>query len=253
MKYEYREIESCLKKWKDDHKREWPYLSQEDLIANGADAPMLFADVALDKKKTNGSFLSYCGRKLKLNAIDESISTKMVIGYIPCVNEDGEKGFLRIIRKKRKILLFLIPLLLLIGLLIGGWYFLSHQNTVDLDEAAISYQMPNGMKNDNPQEIMIPVFNQLKTNHNSNTISVGLVNPEGNPCYFKYKIVLKESKKTIYESKWIEPGTAVVEIEIKEKLKIGTYPITIKVESGSLDDPSVALNGGEIESTLKVE
>ena len=71
----------------------------------------------------------------------------------------------------------MIPLLLLIGLLIGGWYFLSHQNTVDLDEAAISYQMPNGMKNDNPQEIMIPVFNQLKTNHNSNTISVGLVNP----------------------------------------------------------------------------
>ena len=46
--------------------------------------------------------------------------------------------------------------------------------------------------------------------------------------------MLKESKKTIYESKWIEPGTAVVEIEIKEgKLKIGTYPITIKVESGS--------------------
>ncbi len=57
----------------------------------------------------------------------------------------------------------------------------------------------------------------------------------------------------MYESKWLEPGTAIVEIGIKEKLEAGDYPISIQVKTGSLDDPEVEMNGGEIDSVLRVE
>ena len=57
----------------------------------------------------------------------------------------------------------------------------------------------------------------------------------------------------MYESKWLEPGTAIVEIEIKEKLEAGDYPISIQVKTGSLDDPEVEMNGGEIDSVFRVE
>lgn len=252
MKFEYRNKEICLNNWRDSDKRNWPYLTEEDATSNGIDIDSVVADVFLNNKKNNGSFLYYCGRKLMLNDVDDSSSLKLV-GYIPCVDEEGKEGFIRILKKKRRIAALLLLLILLIGLLLGGWYFINQKNSVDLDEAAISYQMPNGMSNTNPEEIMIPVFSQLKMYKNSKKIAVGLANPEGNPCYFKYKIILNDSKETIYESKWIEPGTAVVEVNIKKDLNVGTYPITIKVESGSLDDPNVALNGGEIDSSLKVE
>ena len=69
---------------------------------------------------------------------------------------------------------------------------------VDLDESAISYQMPNGMKNENSSEIMIPVFSSLV-------------------------------------------------------MKSGEYPIIINIKTGSLKDPEVEMNGGEVDAVLQVE
>lgn len=172
---------------------------------------------------------------------------------LQCKSNEGEEGYVRIIEKKRKKML--LPLILIFALLVGGgiWWALNRQPKVDLDKEAIAYQMPNGMKNENPNEIMIPVFSELTMKTGKNKVEAGLVNPEGNPCYFKYQIYLKEGNKLLYESKWLEPGTAIVEIEIKEKFEVGNYPITISVKTGSLKDPEVEMNGGEVETILKVE
>ena len=78
----------------------------------------------------------------------------------------------------------LLPLILIFALLVGGgiWWALNRQPKVDLDKEAIAYQMPNGMKNENPNEIMIPVFSELTMKTGKNKVEAGLVNPEGNPC-----------------------------------------------------------------------
>lgn len=91
-------------------------------------------------------------------------------------------------------------LLFLLLLLIGGgtWWLLNRKPKVDLDESAISYQMPNGMKNENSSEIMIPVFSSLV-------------------------------------------------------MKSGEYPIIINIKTGSLKDPEVGMNGGEVDAVLQVE
>ena len=142
---------------------------------------------------------------------------------------------------------------MIIGGIIGGIIAVNQNSRSFLDQAAISYQMPNGIKNENPNEIMIPVFTELVRPAGSNKVAAGLVNPEGNPCYFQYSIYLKENEQLLYESKWIEPGTAIMEFEIMEQLQVGEYPIEIRIKTGSLNDLEVEMNGGEIDAVLRVE
>ncbi len=253
MKYEVRKLKYCVKLWKDKDRKRWPYLTETEAEVKGIDLNNVFADVG-SEKDYNGDCLLYSGRKLKLaDKKKELKKSEKIYGYIPCVNENGEEGYIRIIKKRKKWLALFLILLLLIPLLLGVKYFVDQGNKIDLDEAAISYQMPNGMKNENPEEIMIPVFGELTMAEGTTEITAGFANPEGNPCYFKYSIVLKEENKVLYESKWIEPGTAVVELNVSEKLPKGNYPILIKIDTGTLEDPEVEMNSGKIESILKVE
>lgn len=253
MKYEVRKLKYCVKLWKDKDRKRWPYLTETEAEVKGIDLNNVFADVG-SEKDYNGDCLLYSGRKFKLaDKKKELKKSEKIYGYIPCVNENGEEGYIRIIKKRKKWLALFLILLLLIPLLLGVKYFVDQGNKIDLDEAAISYQMPNGMKNENPEEIMIPVFGELTMAEGTTEITAGFANPEGNPCYFKYSIVLKEENKVLYESKWIEPGTAVVELNVSEKLPKGNYPILIKIDTGTLEDPEVEMNSGKIESILKVE
>ena len=36
-------------------------------------------------------------------------------------------------------------------------------------------------------------------------VQMNLMNPEGNPCYFTFEIVLNDTDETIYTSKMVEP------------------------------------------------
>ncbi len=253
MEYQVVKNEHSNRKWKDKKKQAWSYITTADAEKTELDLTKVFADIG-DEQNNNGDKLYFLGRTLMLNNVKSTLSgSEKVVGYIPCKSNEGEEGYVRIIEKKRKKML--LPLILIFALLVGGgiWWALNRQPKVDLDKEAIAYQMPNGMKNENPNEIMIPVFSELTMKTGKNKVEAGLVNPEGNPCYFKYQIYLKEGNKLLYESKWLEPGTAIVEIEIKEKFEVGSYPITISVKTGSLKDPEVEMNGGEVETILKVE
>lgn len=253
MRYELRKRKECTHTWKDKEKKRWPYLTVKEAEIKEIDLGTVFADAGAIEKHDGGE-LHFNGRIMPLQEQKRVLEHgEKVVGYIPCVNEQQEEGYIRILRKSKKWLAILLALLLMIGCLLGGWYWLNRNEGVDLDKSAISYQMPNGMKNENPEEIMMPVFSELKMAKGSDEIAVGLVNPEGNPCYFKYSILLKEDNKKLYESKWIEPGNAVVEIKLTQTLKTGSYPIIIKIDTGSLDDVETALNGGEIDAVLKVE
>ena len=181
----------------------------------------VFADVGTEKVN-NGDFLDFLGRKLWLKNKKEKLSQRdKIIGYIPCENEAEEEGYIRIVKTSNNIIIIPIILsLLIIGGIIGGIIAVNQNSRSFLDQAAISYQMPNGIKNENPNEIMIPVFTELVRPAGSNKVAAGLVNPEGNPCYFQYSIYLKENEQLLYESKWIEPGTAIMEFEIMEQLQV---------------------------------
>lgn len=174
-----------------------------------------------------------------------------VIGYISCRDEAGMRYYIRIVR--RSVVKILLPILLLCLIAGGGLFlYMMQQGKPKLDEAAIAYQMPNGIKNEDPSQIMLPGFGTIQMESGSREIYAALANPEGNPCYFKYTVTLQETGETLYESGWLEPGTAVTEWEISETLEPGEYPIDIEVRTGSLDDYEEEMNKGAIEATLEV-
>ena len=178
--------------------------------------------------------------------------SQKIVGYIPCEDKDGSPLYVRIIG--RNWLKILLPLLILAALIGGGiWWYLSLDSGPRLDENAIAYQMPNGMKNEDPSQIMLPGFGIIEMEAGQRTVEAALVNPEGNPCYFKYIISLEESGEVLYESGWLEPGTAVTEWEIAEELEPGDHPISILVDTGSLSDYETEMNKGTVRATLRVE
>lgn len=177
--------------------------------------------------------------------------SQKVLGYIPCEDEEGTGLYVRVLgRSWPKILL---PLALLLALLLGAlWWFLLRDRGPDLDEAAIAYQMPGGVKNEDPSQIMLPGFGTIKMEAGQREVQAALSNPEGNPCYFKYTVSLEDTGEVLYESGWLKPGTAVTEWEINKELEEGEYPISLLVDTGSLEDYEKEMNKGTIKATLQV-
>lgn len=109
-------------------------------------------------------------------------------------------------------------------------------------------------KGDNPIKPWIPVFEEVvdseETKDNdvpdivapgfttwyvpagkTQKISTYLTNPDGNPCYFEYKIYLEDSGELLYKSNMVKPGTTLKKINLNKALSAGNYDAVILVSS----------------------
>ena len=122
--------------------------------------------------------------------------------------------------------------------------------SVDIDPNAGTY---TGSKPEDkggvPQGIKIPGYPSITIAKDTTDVTMALLNPEGNPCYFKFEIVLKDGDETIYESKYVEPGKAISAVTLTKPLAEGEYPATIKISTLSLDGEN-PLNGANVETVL---
>ena len=256
MKYTAIKKRACSRIWKDKNGIQWSYIpagtSKEQSINHRdiiGDVPLKNSETAvgeLHKEEGKGSCsIAQYREKLKY-------SEKMK-GYIPCGSEDGQQGYVRVLGTAvGKILAPIIAaVIILAGAAVAAWYFTS-QSGPPLDKAAIAYQMPNGLRNEDPNQIMLPGFSTLTMNAQTGQVRAALVNPEGNPCYFTYVIVLKDTQEELYRTGLLEPGTAVTEFTIEKDLEPGSYDIELKVETGQLSDYTKEMNSGVIAATLEV-
>lgn len=173
-----------------------------------------------------------------------------VVGYVPCVNEEGNIGWLRIIGKsKSKIISLLLIIVLLLG---SGWYYIKHQGP-ELDSTAIAYQMPEGLINQDPTQIMIPGYDVIEVDKETMSTEVMLLNPEGNTCYFQYQIRLTETQEVLYETKLLEAGSAIPGFTLNKELEEGEYEVEVVINTFDSEDYEQALNGGVVDATIKVE
>lgn len=105
---------------------------------------------------------------------------------------------------------------------------------------------------DKPEGIRIPGYPSITIPAGTTDIEMNLENPAGNPCYFTFELVLKDTGETLYTSKMVEPGKAITNVTLSHGLEAGEYPAVIKISTSSLEDGS-AMNGANVETTLIVQ
>lgn len=256
MKYTVVNTQDCRKVWTGKTGSKWSYIPQ----AAAGQQNINHRDVVGDIPKKKGDAVS--GRLYSQNG-EQAVSiggyreklkySEKIKGYIPCISEEGTEGYVRILGTAwAKVLVpLLAALLILVGAIVAVWYF-TRESGPPLDEAAIAYQMPNGVKNDDPTRIMLPGYDTLTMNAQTGEVQAALINPDGNPCYFTYVIVLAETGEELFRTGLLEPGTAVMNFTVDKDLEPGTYEIELQIETGELDDYTQAMNSGVIAATLEV-
>ena len=156
--------------------------------------------------------------------------------------------------KKKKMILLILCIAAVLAVGIG--YFLVSQSrsteqafSPDLDPNATALTAEGAEK---PEGIRIPGYPKITVPAGETKVKMNLKNPEGNPCYFTFEIVLTETEETIYTSKMVEPGKAITEVELTRALESGEYPAVLKVTTASLEDGS-EMNGADVETVLVAE
>ena len=176
--------------------------------------------------------------------------TKRVVGYIPVVDGKGEEGFLRIVDHAWHRLLSVILAALVCAIIFLAGIWTARKDEVEgLDKTAVSYHV-EGIKNTDSDSILLPGVSKLNGREDDTHIKAVLLNPEGNECYFRYTIKQTDTGESLYASGLIEPGKAVMEFDLSKKLKAGTYPIEVIVETRDIQDPEIVYNAGNIEAQL---
>ncbi len=96
-----------------------------------------------------------------------------------------------------------------------------------------------------------PGYTEITLPAERRDVQIILPNPKGNPCFFRYTLVLKDTGEVLYQTGLIEPGKAVTEIRLSRPLETGDYVLELQIEATSIIDQS-AMNGINIGVVLKV-
>lgn len=180
-------------------------------------------------------------------------------------NEENKKNDKSVTISKRKLtVMVIIALLLIIGGIVVGLNWnnrfgtpqeptTSQTGNPDIDPNAGEWN--GGQLEDKGGEatgIKIPGYPSIALPANQKDVTVALLNPEGNPCYFKFELVLDDTNEVLYTSKLVPPGQAISNITLSKALTAGEYDATIRITTTSLEDNS-AMNGANVETKLIVQ
>ena len=127
--------------------------------------------------------------------------------------EDNNNGGIVIQKKHIVIGVIILLLLLIFGIVIGAnWnnWFGDRQPEndarLDIDPNAGEFtEEPRRDEEGEDAGIKIPGYPSITIAKDTTNVRMALMNPEGNPCYFKFEIVLKDTGETIYESSTSRP------------------------------------------------
>ena len=125
----------------------------------------------------------------------------------------------------------------------------------NIDSAAQPYSgaVGNAPKaNPQAESIAIPGYPKIYAVAGETKMDVVLGNPEGNPCFFVYELVLEDGGETLYTSGQIPPGEAVPNITLSRALDAGEYPAVLKISTYHVETQA-AMNGANVKTTLVVQ
>ena len=243
--------------FQDKKGRKWPYLTIQEYRQLPEEARRICADMRRQDSGAADLLMEDGEDKVGLYEYrPRKRWSEKTIGYIPVVsgNEEASVCCVRILGRSmlKSILLPLLMLCLIAGLLLGLWWYMRDDEVPGLDESQIAYHV-EGMVNTDPDQIMLPGISSISAQAGQTHVEHVLFNPEGNPCYFKFHLVMEDTGEELYTSGLVEPGNAVMEFDLTRPLDAGEYPVTVQVETHPVDDPEGEMNQGAVRTTLSVE
>ncbi|MCD8397983.1 MAG: hypothetical protein LUD12_12530 [Lachnospiraceae bacterium] len=177
---------------------------------------------------------------------------------------EKKSGGVTISKRTLAILLIIIVLLVAGGVILGmnwdRWFGDGAETTEaftpELDPDASDWDGSDltNVSGDETESvgIQIPGYPSITIPADEETVSVALLNPEGNPCYFTFTLVLKDTDEVLYTSGMVAPGQAITSITMSRALEAGEYDAVIQITTASLEDGS-AMNGANVETVLIVQ
>ena len=82
-------------------------------------------------------------------------------------------------------------------------------------------------------------------------LPIHLHNPDGNPCYFSFRIALADTGETLYQSDMVPPGETIQQVDLARSFDAGTYDVVIYITTNALND-GTAMNSAKLNVTLTV-
>ncbi len=180
---------------------------------------------------------------------------------------NGEKKPMQggiVVQKKHLVIAAILVVLLLVGAVAWGMSRnraedrpgssdTNRPGSLELDPDAQDWQgnQPPDAGGAN-KGIKIPGYPSIALPADTETVKVALLNPEGNPCYFRFELTLKDTGEVLYASKLVPPGQAVYEITLSRPLTAGEYDAVIRISTTSLQDQT-PMNGANVETRLVVK
>lgn len=176
-----------------------------------------------------------------------------------------EKQGITLTKSKLVILILIILLLIGGGVVLGlnwqSWFGGDTQTPAststlvpDLDPNAsnwVGQQLPDQSGGESTG-IQIPGYPSITLPADTQEVPVALLNPEGNPCYFRFELVLKDTGESLYQSGLVAPGQAIYQIQLSRPLSAGEYDAVIQITTSSLTDLN-PMNGANVETLLIVQ
>lgn len=114
------------------------------------------------------------------------------------------------------------------------------QQGVVFDSDASHYEQEVSNAGGAEQGIKIPGYPDMTISSESTDFPITLLNPEENPCNFKFTLSLQETGETLCTTDLVKP------------IEKGTYTLIINISTYSVDSNS-QMNGAQVKSTLTVE
>lgn len=235
------------KSYKDNHNFVWKYYSNKkmkELFSKDYKSKIKVVGEVVTKEEYEQDSIVFGENELGIGniGVNKKINRK-VVGYIEC----GDKEYVAIV--KSNWIMFIAILLSILALLFA--LIIGRNSGPKLDSSAKDYVANIERPADwDSTKIAIPGFNEIKAKYGEGAAYVALWNPMDNPVYFEYDIIMDKTGESILKTDLIPPGKAVTKLPLKKNLKPGTYDITLKVNTYSLDDHTKSMNGGEVKTKL---
>ncbi|WP_294465389.1 hypothetical protein [uncultured Ruminococcus sp.] len=126
------------------------------------------------------------------------------------------------------------------------------QQGVVFDGNAYHYEETIKDENSGSNGIKIPGYPDITFTSDSTDFPITLLNPEGNPCNFKFTLSLKETGEEICATDLVKPGDAISGVKLKNTIAKGEY--TLLIDISTFDSESGGeMNGAQVQTKLTVE